>query len=59
MRPSGPARVAGAEFLAPHERPGALVTRNSNGRTWFSVNDHSGPAFQNHDGFFEFDVSVQ
>ena len=50
---------AGEGFLVPHETVGSLVFKTAGGRTYFSVNDRSGTAFQKHEGFFEFDVSVQ
>jgi hypothetical protein len=57
--PQGRGDPAGPGFVAPAEPPGALVTHTLNGRTWFSVNDRGGPGFQKHDGFFEFDVSLE
>jgi len=47
--PEGKGVPGGATFLMPSEPPGALVVKTSAGRTWFSVNDRSGPAFQSHD----------
>ncbi len=57
--PEGKGAPGGDAFLAPAEAPGALVVKTSAGRTWFSVNDQSGAAFQQHEGFFEFDVSIR
>jgi hypothetical protein len=57
--PSGDGTRAGAAFLAPDAAVGALVGKTTDGRTYFSVNDRSGAAFQNHQGYFEFDVTVK
>ena len=57
--PEGKGPPAGEGFLVPHAPAGSLVLKTGSGRTYFSVNDRSGTAFQNHDGFFEFDVSIQ
>jgi hypothetical protein len=57
--PAGKGALAGDGFLVPAELPGSLVIKTVNGRTWFSVNGRSGEAFQNHQGFFEFDVLVR
>ena len=38
---------------------GALVSKTIGGRTYFSVNDRTGIAFQKHEGYFEFDAIVQ
>jgi len=56
--PEGKGGPGGAGYLVPSRPPGALIVRTNAGRTWFSVNGR-GPSFQNHDGFFEFDVSLQ
>lgn len=50
---------AGEGFLVPHAPAGSLVFKTEAGRTYFSVNDRSGTAFQSHNGFFEFDVAIQ
>lgn len=55
--PSG-AGPAGAGFLVPDAAAGALVTRDRDGRTWFSVNDR-GKAFAENEGYFEFDVVIR
>jgi hypothetical protein len=47
------------DILARERTPGALIQRNGQGRTWFSVNGHAGDAFKDNEGFFEFDVHVQ
>lgn len=57
--PQGNGRRAGEDFLAPDEGAGALVSKTVGGRTYFSVNDRDGVAFQNHEGYFEFDVTVK
>jgi hypothetical protein len=50
---------AGAGYLAPDVAVGALIGATVNGQTYFSVNDRSGAAFRNHQGYFEFDVTVK
>jgi len=57
--PLGNGAPADAEFLAPQERVGALVSRTTGGRTYFSVNDRHGAAFLKHEGYFEFDVTIK
>lgn len=57
--PQGTGIRGGAGFLAPDEGIGALVGKTMDGRAWFSVNDRPGDAFQNHQGYFEFDVTIQ
>jgi hypothetical protein len=57
--PDGKGAAAGEGFLVPAELPGALVIKTIDGRTWFSVNGRAGAAFRNHEGYFEFDVSVR
>ena len=49
----------GRALLAPDEGAGALIGKTVGGRTYFSVDDRSGVAFQSHEGYFEFDVTVQ
>jgi hypothetical protein len=56
--PQGTGVRGGAGFLAQDEAIGALVGKTMDGRAWFSVNDRPGAAFQNHQGFFEFDVTI-
>jgi len=55
---SGPAGggPAGEGFLAPGAAAGALVNRNRDGRTWFSVNDRNGRNFADNQGYFEFEI---
>jgi hypothetical protein len=48
----------GPGFVDPQKPAGALVGRNLNGSTSFSVNDRTGDAFKDNEGFFEFDVTV-
>jgi hypothetical protein len=50
---------SGPDFLAPGKAVGALVSKTTGGRTYFSVNDRSGLTFQNHEGYFEFNVTIQ
>jgi hypothetical protein len=50
---------AGAGFLVPGAPAGSLVIKTNGGRTYFSVNDRSGAAFRNHEGYFEFDVTFR
>jgi hypothetical protein len=57
--PSGNARVAGNGFLAEDEAAGALMMKTRNGHTWFTVNGHNGIAFNNNEGFYEFDLEVK
>jgi hypothetical protein len=57
--PQGTGKPAGADFLAPDKEIGALVSKTIGGRTYFSVNDRTGSAFQKHEGYFEFDAIVQ
>jgi hypothetical protein len=57
--PQGTGIRGGAGFLAPDEAIGALISKTMDGRAWFSVNDRPGDAFQNHQGYFEFDVTIQ
>jgi hypothetical protein len=56
--PRGNGTRGGPGFLAPAEAAGALIFKTTGGRTYFSVNDRSGGAFQNHEGYFEFDVTA-
>ncbi len=57
--PEGSGKRSDGSFLAPGAGVGALVTRSAGGRTYFSVNDRAGAAFQRHEGYFEFDVTVR
>ncbi len=57
--PSGKAAPAGAGFLAADAAAGALVTKNHEGRTWFSVNGHTGAGFKDNEGFYEFDLEIR
>ena len=57
--PQGIGKPAGADFLVPGKEIGALVIQTIGGRTYFSVNDRTGIAFQKHEGYFEFDAIVQ
>lgn len=57
--PAGNGKVAGAGFLAQDYAAGALIMRNRDGRTWFSVNGRSGTAFKDNEGFYEFDLQVK
>ncbi len=54
--PSGTGAPAGPGFVVPDAPAGALVLSYRGGRTWFSVNGRAG-AFQDSEGFFEFDVN--
>jgi hypothetical protein len=55
-RCSGPAGTGDIIRNAP---AGALISKTSAGKTWFSVNDRSGAAFRKHEGYFEFEVEVK
>ena len=57
--PQGNGPNAGAGYLSPGAPAGALVARTENGQIYFSVNDRSGPAFEKHEGYFEFDVTMK
>uniref|UniRef100_Q01P80 Uncharacterized protein n=1 Tax=Solibacter usitatus (strain Ellin6076) TaxID=234267 RepID=Q01P80_SOLUE len=57
--PQGTGKPAAADFVAPGKGVGALVSKTTGGRTYFSVNDRSGTAFQKHEGYFEFEVIVR
>jgi hypothetical protein len=57
--PQGNGSQAGAGYLAPDRAVGALVSKTTGDRTYFSVNDRSGDAFQKHEGYFEFDVTTK
>ncbi len=57
--PSGDGTRAGTEYVAPNAGVGALVSKTTGGRTYFAVNDRRGASFQNHQGYFEFDVNVK
>jgi len=57
--PSGNGRTAGAGFLAEDDPAGALIMRTRGGRTWFTVNGHSGVAFKDNEGFYEFDSEIK
>jgi hypothetical protein len=52
-------KQAGEGFLLPDKPVGALVMKMESGRMYFSVNDRDGAAFQRHEGYFEFDVTVK
>jgi hypothetical protein len=56
--PSGKALPAGAGFLAPEAAAGALIMKNRDGHTWFSVNGHGGAGFKDNEGFYEFDLEM-
>jgi hypothetical protein len=57
--PQGTGKIAGADFLVPGKGIGALVSKTTGGRTYFSVNDRSGNAYEKHEGYFEFDVIIR
>jgi hypothetical protein len=54
----GPDPEGGPGFVAPQHPAGALIGRNLNGSTYFTVNDRPGDSFKDNEGFFEFDVTV-
>lgn len=56
--PRGNGPNAGPDFLALDAAVGALISKTVGDRTYFSVNDRSGPDFQKHEGYFEFDVTT-
>jgi hypothetical protein len=55
---SGPAVDVVINGSQADAKPGALISRTNDGRTYFSVNDPSG-AFDDNEGFVEFDVEVR
>jgi len=57
--PAGNGAPAGTAFIAADAPAGALIMKNSEGHTWFSVNAGSGVGFQNNQGFYEFDLYMQ
>jgi hypothetical protein len=56
--PGGNGTQVSTGVLVKTEPVGALVKKTETGRTFFSVNGHTGPAFQKQEGFFEFDVTT-
>jgi hypothetical protein len=56
--PQGDGKPAGAGFLSESANAGALISKITDGYAWFSVNGRSGPDFQKHQGYFEFDVRL-
>lgn len=58
-RPQGMGGAAGPGFLAQDKPAGALLSKFIEGRTYFSVNHRAGAPFRDHEGYFEFDVSVR
>jgi hypothetical protein len=57
--PQGIGSAAGPGFLAQDKPAGALLSKFIEGRTYFSVNHRTGAPFRDHEGYFEFDVSVR
>ncbi len=57
--PLGNGPPAGAGFLAADSPAGALIMKTRDGRTWFSVNGHSGAEFKTNEGFYEFDLEIK
>jgi len=57
--PRGSGMPAGPGFLAPDKPAGALIAKVIEGRLYFSVNHRAGAPFRDHEGYFEFDVSVR
>ncbi|MGD1069606.1 MAG: hypothetical protein ABSB15_05640 [Bryobacteraceae bacterium] len=43
----------------PGKPAGALVMKSENGLTSLSVNDRSGHAFEDNEGYFEIDMELQ
>jgi hypothetical protein len=56
--PQGRGAAAGPGFLAPGRPAGALISKVIDGRIYFSVNHRRGERFRDHEGYFEFEVSV-
>ncbi len=57
--PSGSKGLAGPGFLNAHAPAGALISRTEPGSTVFSVNGRTGAAFNDNEGFYEFDVQAK
>jgi hypothetical protein len=57
--PSGISTDAGRGFVEPSAPAGALIQRNREGRTWFSVNHRINSSVTDNEGFFEFDVELK
>jgi hypothetical protein len=57
--PEGFGESARTGLLQVDRKPGALIVKDENGRTWFSVNDSPNDGFKNNQGFFEFDVKLK
>ena len=57
--PEGLGGAAGPGFLAPSQPAGALISKVIDGRIYFSVNHRAGAPFRDHEGYFEFDVTVR
>jgi hypothetical protein len=57
--PEGRGKLAGEGFLEPDKPVGALISKTTGNRTYFSVNDRGGTSFEKHQGYFEFDVVVK
>lgn len=66
--PEGNGLRAGAGFVAPEEKAGALIQQTVNGQTSFSVNGRTRNVFRNKDGaaefrenegYFEFDAEIR
>jgi hypothetical protein len=61
--PDGNPNKAGAGFLLPDQRAGALIFKTENGRTSFSINDRNSTKghseLKDHEGYFEFYVEIR
>ncbi len=57
--PVGRDTAAGPGFLSPDAPAGALIRKNAEGRTWFSVNGRAEGGFEANEGFYEFDVELR
>ena len=57
--PDGNGVTAGPGFLAAEEPRGALIRKNREGHTWFSVNGPTGNGFKDNEGFYEFDLEIR
>lgn len=56
--PEGMDRGSPPNLVAPDRKPGALVMKTEDGRTYFSVNDRAKGGFTPNQGYFEFDARV-
>jgi hypothetical protein len=56
--PSGNRNAAGPAFLDADAPGGALIVKTRDNHTWLSVNGRRG-AFEDNEGFYEFDIEIK